>query len=144
VTVDDEQVEPIARITSNAAGVTDAIIGGWQVNGIYTLQRGFPLTITAADAGGLNDRFGTNRADLVGDPFLRDWADSTGGPAASSIPGALKRVEESRIRSARRPPGESPVPCATRPDGTLAVNRVQLPDVAARLTDRHELLAPRL
>src|SRR5918992_3716627 len=27
-----------------------------------------PLTITAADPGGLNDTAGTNRADLVGDP----------------------------------------------------------------------------
>ena len=38
------------------------------MNGIYTWQRGFPLTIMAADVGGLNDTFGTNRADLVGDP----------------------------------------------------------------------------
>ena len=46
----------------------NAVIGGWQVNGIYTWQHGFPITITAADVGGLNDTFGTNRADLVGDP----------------------------------------------------------------------------
>ncbi len=46
----------------------NAVIGGWQVNGIYTWQRGFPLTITAADVGGLNDTSGTNRANLVGDP----------------------------------------------------------------------------
>ncbi len=46
----------------------NAVVGGWQVNGIYTWQRGFPITITAADLGGLNDTFGTNRADLVGDP----------------------------------------------------------------------------
>jgi hypothetical protein len=44
------------------------VVGGWQLNGIYTWQRGFPITITAADLGGLNDTFGTNRADLVGDP----------------------------------------------------------------------------
>ena len=44
------------------------LVGGWQVNGIYTWQRGFPLTVTAADLGGLNDSFGANRADLVGDP----------------------------------------------------------------------------
>ena len=44
------------------------MIGGWQVNGIYTWQHGFPITITAADVGGLNDTFGTNRVDLVGDP----------------------------------------------------------------------------
>jgi hypothetical protein len=48
--------------------VKNALIGGWQINGIYTWQRGFPITIIAADVGGLNDTFGTNRADLVGDP----------------------------------------------------------------------------
>ena len=56
------------KFAGDATGVKNAVIGGWQVNGIYTWQRGFPLTITAADLGGLNDTFGTNRADLVGDP----------------------------------------------------------------------------
>jgi hypothetical protein len=56
------------KFAGNATGVKNAVIGGWQVNGIYTWQRGFPLTITAADPGGLNDTAGTNRADLVGDP----------------------------------------------------------------------------
>jgi hypothetical protein len=56
------------KFASNATGLKDAVVGGWQVNGIYTWQRGFPMTITAADLGGLNDTFGTNRADLVGDP----------------------------------------------------------------------------
>jgi hypothetical protein len=60
------------KFGGDATGVKDAIIGGWQVNGIYTWQRGFPLTITAADLGGLNDTFGTNRADLVGDPGAVD------------------------------------------------------------------------
>ncbi|HKQ73798.1 MAG TPA: TonB-dependent receptor [Blastocatellia bacterium] len=46
--------------------VADVIIGGWQVNAIATFQKGFPMTITAADTGGLNDSQGTNRADLVG------------------------------------------------------------------------------
>jgi outer membrane receptor protein involved in Fe transport len=56
------------KFAGDATGMKNAVIGGWQVNGIYTWQRGFPLTITAADLGGLNDTFGTNRADLVGDP----------------------------------------------------------------------------
>jgi hypothetical protein len=56
------------KVAGNATGVKDAVIGGWQINGIYTWQRGFPITITAADLGGLNDTFGTNRADLAGDP----------------------------------------------------------------------------
>ena len=55
-----------------ATGAKNAAVGGWQVNGIYTWQHGFPLTITAADLGGLNDTFGTNRADLVGDPNSGD------------------------------------------------------------------------
>jgi Carboxypeptidase regulatory-like domain len=57
------------KFASDASGVTNALVGGWQVNGIATFQRGFPITITAADAGGLNDSFGTNRADIVGDPY---------------------------------------------------------------------------
>jgi hypothetical protein len=56
------------KFGTDATGLTNAVIGGWQVNGIYTWQRGFPLTITAADLGGLNDTAGANRADLVGDP----------------------------------------------------------------------------
>ena len=58
------------KFAGDATGVKNAVVGGWQVNGIYTWQRGFPLTITAADRGGLNDTFGTNRADLVGDPNI--------------------------------------------------------------------------
>lgn len=56
------------RIAGSATGVKEAVVGGWQLNGIYTWQRGFPLTVTAADLGGLNDSFGANRANLVGDP----------------------------------------------------------------------------
>ncbi len=56
------------KFAKDATGVKNAVVGGWQINGIYTWQHGFPITITAADLGGLNDTFGTNRADLVGDP----------------------------------------------------------------------------
>jgi hypothetical protein len=56
------------RVAGDAGGVTNAVVGGWQLNGIYTWQRGFPITIQASDLGGLNDAQGSNRADLVGDP----------------------------------------------------------------------------
>jgi len=56
------------KFATDATGFKEAVVGGWQMNGIYSWQRGFPLTITAADLGGLNDTSGTNRADLVGDP----------------------------------------------------------------------------
>ena len=58
----------VFKVASDATGAKEALVGGWQVNGIYTWQHGFPLTITAADLGGLNDTFGSNRANLVGDP----------------------------------------------------------------------------
>jgi hypothetical protein len=54
------------RFGSDASGFKQALIGGWQLNGIYLWQGGFPITITAADLGGANDSF-ANRADIVGD-----------------------------------------------------------------------------
>ena len=42
------------------------------MNGIYTWQHGFPITITAQDLGGVLDTSGTNRANLVGDPKTSD------------------------------------------------------------------------
>ncbi len=57
---------------SDASPAKNLLIGGWQVNGIYTWQHGFPLTVTAADEGGVLDTFGTNRANLVGDPNSGD------------------------------------------------------------------------
>jgi len=52
---------------SDATGFKQAVIGGWQINGIWLWQGGFPITITASDLGGVLDTFGTNRADIVGD-----------------------------------------------------------------------------
>jgi hypothetical protein len=56
------------RYGSSASGVKNAIIGGWQMNGIYTWQRGFPITIRAIDVGNVFDSFNTNRANVSGDP----------------------------------------------------------------------------
>jgi len=55
------------RFGGDASGFKQALIGGWQLNGIYLLQGGFPISIFAADTGGVLDTFGTNRADIVGD-----------------------------------------------------------------------------
>jgi hypothetical protein len=85
------------RLAGDATGVKNAVIGGWQLNGIYTWQRGFPITIQAADLGGLNDAFGTNRADLVGDPdvgkrTINQWFNTAAfaQPAAGAF-GSSKR-----------------------------------------------------
>jgi hypothetical protein len=65
------------KFASDATGVKNAIVGGWQVNGIATFQNGFPLTITAGDPGGYLDTFGQNRADLVGDPLPSSFDQNT-------------------------------------------------------------------
>ncbi len=57
------------KFAGNVSNAANAVVGGWQVNGIYTWQRGFPITIQAQDLGGVLDTFGSNRADLVGDPY---------------------------------------------------------------------------
>jgi hypothetical protein len=41
------------KFGANAPGLLDAIIGGWQFNGITTFQSGTPLTITANNTAGL-------------------------------------------------------------------------------------------
>lgn len=41
------------KFGANAPGLLDAIIGGWQFNGITTFQSGTPLTITANSTAGL-------------------------------------------------------------------------------------------
>jgi hypothetical protein len=56
------------KYLSNANRAVDLILGGWQVNGIVTFQDGFPMSVQAADLGGLNDTSGTNRADISDDP----------------------------------------------------------------------------
>jgi hypothetical protein len=69
------------KFGGNLPKAVDLVVGGWQVNTIATFQRGFPLTVTAADVGGLNDTFNTNRADLVGTPRLTEtlnqWFDTS-------------------------------------------------------------------
>lgn len=46
----------------------DALIGGWSVNGIVTLQTGFPISIAAWDLNGLLDTF-SQRASVSGQPI---------------------------------------------------------------------------
>ncbi|MCA1558986.1 MAG: hypothetical protein LC804_01500 [Acidobacteria bacterium] len=41
------------RFGASTPAVIDAVIGGWQINGIVTVQSGTPLTITASNTAGL-------------------------------------------------------------------------------------------
>lgn len=67
------------KFLSNASELTNAVLGGWQVNGIYQLQKGFPYSIGATDIGFVNEARG-ERANLVGNPYpsgfhksLNEW-----------------------------------------------------------------------
>lgn len=55
------------RFASDASGVTDAFIGGWQFNTNIFVQSGLPFDVGYAGSG--NDRdTGPGRPDLIGDP----------------------------------------------------------------------------
>ncbi|MGC2403135.1 MAG: carboxypeptidase-like regulatory domain-containing protein [Acidobacteriaceae bacterium] len=51
-------------IGGNSGGALNAFIGGWQFNGIATVQGGFPFTVTANDHGFVNEAYAL-RANLV-------------------------------------------------------------------------------
>lgn len=57
------------RFLANTPKVVDIALGNWQLNGIITLQRGFPYSLTSPDIGGVLDALAGNRADLVGRPY---------------------------------------------------------------------------
>ena len=62
---------PVGRgkmFLGNASHLTDALIGGWQVNTIYQLQKGFPFSIAGTDVGSVNEAR-SERANLVGNPY---------------------------------------------------------------------------
>jgi hypothetical protein len=55
------------KYLSSVSRAADLVVGGWQLNGIVTFQRGFPYSIYAQDKGGVLDDF-DNRAHLIGNP----------------------------------------------------------------------------
>ena len=64
-------------IGGNLSGAANAIVGGWGVNGVTTIQRGFPIGVTASQ--NLSNSFGGSQfpnnngtsAELSGDPQTR-------------------------------------------------------------------------
>ena len=62
-------------VAGNAKGVANALIGGWQVNGIGIVQGGFPFSIAANDIGFVNGAY-SERANLIGNPYPSGFAKS--------------------------------------------------------------------
>jgi hypothetical protein len=55
------------RFLTNANKATDLALGGWQLTGIGTFQRGFPFSVMANDSFGLLEAY-NQRANVVGNP----------------------------------------------------------------------------
>jgi len=53
---------------SEWSGVTNAILGGWKVGGIFQARTGFPITVTDGRAPSLQGDRGIERPNCVGDP----------------------------------------------------------------------------
>jgi hypothetical protein len=51
----------------NVNKATDLVVGGWQLTGIATFQRGFPFSVVANDTYGLLSAY-NQRANIVGNP----------------------------------------------------------------------------
>ncbi len=65
---------------SGASGLTDAIIGGWRLSGIFQARSGFPITVTDGRGRSLQAVRGNERPNCVGNPKpsdqnLRHWLD---------------------------------------------------------------------
>jgi hypothetical protein len=62
---------------TNMNKAADLAIGGWEVTGITTFQKGFPFSVQCGDVGNLLLTFGTNRCNLTGNPkgskSLHQW-----------------------------------------------------------------------
>jgi hypothetical protein len=60
------------KFGANMSPVLDAIIGGWQINGIFTYRTGLPLTtsLSAGLAAASLNNGGNNRPDQISDPEL--------------------------------------------------------------------------
>ena len=66
------------------------LIGGWQLNGIGSAQKGFPFSISASDVGNVNEATSL-RADQVGNPYPSGFVkniDHWFNPAAFRSPAA--------------------------------------------------------
>ncbi len=64
------------RFLGSAPKAVSLVLGNWQLNGIVTLQRGFPYSIYSPDANGLLDTNGAQRATLVGNPYPNNFHQS--------------------------------------------------------------------
>jgi len=92
----------------DASGLTNALIGGWSVNGIYTYRSGYPLNLYTADTN-LVTYFGLGRirpnlvdgcdADLGADQSYKKWFNTAcfAHPGAYAVGNAPRNYDVVRL-----------------------------------------------
>ena len=60
----------------NNDSLASKLIGGWQINGVVTLQSGVPFSVSAPDASATGGSH-ANRANCIGNPFVGATTDPT-------------------------------------------------------------------
>jgi hypothetical protein len=60
------------RWGSDWSGVTNALLGGWKLGGIFQARTGLPITVTDGRARSLQGERGAERPNCVGDPVPSD------------------------------------------------------------------------
>jgi hypothetical protein len=59
-----------ANRRNHASGVLGALVNGWTLTGVLTLQSGIPIAVTQTTNNNAFAGFGTQRPNLIGDPAL--------------------------------------------------------------------------
>jgi hypothetical protein len=69
------------RFLNNGSGLTDTALGGWELNGVYTAQTGFPFSVLATDVGGFLGTVSQRANKLAGSSSFKkgrsQWVDPT-------------------------------------------------------------------
>ena len=87
------------------ATVMNAILGGWQVSGIFQARSGFPITVTDGRDRSLQGTRGNERPNCIGDPTP---SNQNSGPLARHQcirDRAAGHVRQLRRSASRRAPG---------------------------------------
>jgi outer membrane receptor protein involved in Fe transport len=81
----------------NKGGVTNAVLGGWHISGIETVESGRPYSVTWGDTSQLNSDCCTLVADITGDPSVSNKSASHWfNPTAFAQPGLYLQGDAGR------------------------------------------------
>jgi hypothetical protein len=108
-----------------ASGIGNAILGGWSLNSILSLQSGMPVTVTQATNNNSFAGFSLQRANIVGNPKL---AANLRSPAHYFNTAAFGTAPQFVIGSASRNP------VAAQPTATSTSPSSNAPDSLKRPT----------